>query len=154
MTIADRIVVINRGRIEQVGTQAEIYDQPRTRFVADFIGTMNFLEGRIEAGRFRTAGGQELPLPPSFERGEGDRVLSVRPEKIDIGAPGPNALLSGTVARAIRLGGLFEYAIELPGGATLVVQEQTRSGVQRCEAGATVGLSWQPQDGRLLPGDE
>ncbi len=102
MTIADRIVVINRGRIEQVGTQAEIYDQPQSRFVADFIGTTNFLEGRIEAGRFRTTGGQELPLPPGCERGEGECVLSVRPEKIDIGAAGPDALLSGTVARAIQ----------------------------------------------------
>jgi putative spermidine/putrescine transport system ATP-binding protein len=151
MTIADRIVVINRGRIEQVGTQAEIYDQPRTRFVADFIGTTNFLEGRIEAGRFRASGGQQLPLPPDHDAGDGERVLSLRPEKIDIGVVGPGTLLSGTVARAIRLGGLFEYAIVLPGGESLVVQEQTRSGVQRCAAGATVGLSWRPEDGRLLP---
>jgi putative spermidine/putrescine transport system ATP-binding protein len=122
MTIADRIVVINHGRIEQVGTQTEIYDQPRTRFVADFIGTTNFLEGRIVAGRFRTAGGLELPLPPDCEREEGDRVLSVRPENIDIGIVGPGTLLSGTVARAIWLGGLFEYAIDLPCRVMVVLQ--------------------------------
>ena len=149
MTIADRIVVINQGRIEQVGTQAEIYDRPRTRFVADFIGTSNFIAGRAAGGRFRGVGGIDVPLPP--DAGEGG-VLSIRPEKIDLGEPGrPDALLTGTIARATRLGGLFEYGIKLPTGETVVVQEQGRPGVERREPGSAVGLSWRPEDARLLP---
>jgi putative spermidine/putrescine transport system ATP-binding protein len=155
MTIADRIVVINRGRIEQIGTQTEIYDRPQSRFVADFIGTTNFIVGRVEGGRFRSSSGLEVPLPPDYDRGEGDQVLSVRPEKIDIGEAGrPGMLVTGTIARPIRLGGLFEYAIELPSGETVVVQEQSRPGVRAREAGAMVGLSWRAEDARLLPAQE
>ena len=61
MTIADRIAVMNNGKIDQVGTPAEIYDNPRTRFVADFIGTSNLLDGRVVSGRFVSKAGLEYP---------------------------------------------------------------------------------------------
>jgi putative spermidine/putrescine transport system ATP-binding protein len=152
MTIADRIVVINRGRIEQVGTQVEIYDRPQSRFVADFIGTTNFLEGRIADDMFRSSNGLKSPLPPGSGREGGDCVLSVRPEKIDIGEAGrAGVVLTGTIVRATKIGGLFEYAIELPTKETVVVQEQSRPNAERRELGTVVGLSWRPEDARLLP---
>ena len=65
MTIADRIAVMNKGRIDQIGTPAEIYDHPRTRFVADFIGTSNLIDGRVAGGRFVSKSGLELPCCPA-----------------------------------------------------------------------------------------
>ena len=75
MAIADRIVILNRGRIEQIGTTEEIYDRPRSRFVADFIGNTNFFTGTVEqAGgvtRVRLASGQILDLPTDRAAGAG-----------------------------------------------------------------------------------
>jgi multiple sugar transport system ATP-binding protein len=65
MTMADKIVVMNSGNVEQIGAPLELYDHPNNLFVAGFIGSpaMNFLQGRIEGGSFRAAGGASLPLP-------------------------------------------------------------------------------------------
>jgi multiple sugar transport system ATP-binding protein len=65
MTMADKIVVMNSGNVEQIGAPLELYDRPNNLFVAGFIGSpaMNFLQGRIEGGSFRAAGGAALPLP-------------------------------------------------------------------------------------------
>ena len=92
MTMADRIVVMSRGRIEQVGTPLDIYNRPATRFVAGFFGipTMNFLEGTVElngsARRFRAAG-LEHPLPDAVPAGLAGRkvVLGVRSEHVLVG---------------------------------------------------------------------
>ena len=94
MTMADRIVVMNGGKIEQVGTPLELYDSPANVFVAGFIGSpsMNFLGGAIErhsgTAVFRSDGGFTLPLPPgSASAREGQRVVyGVRPEHIEIAA--------------------------------------------------------------------
>jgi len=149
MTIADRIAVLNEGRIEQVGTPAEIYDRPRSRFVADFIGTSNFLDGQLIDGRFRTRSGIDLPIPSAPEPRDA-RVLSIRPERIDIRQSGKDALLQGTIVRVTRLGGLLEYGIELPSGETVVVHEQSRPGFEHREPGASVGLGWRLEDARLF----
>ncbi|MBR0857755.1 ABC transporter ATP-binding protein [Bradyrhizobium liaoningense] len=79
LTLADRIVVMNKGAVEQLGSPEEIYDAPATRFVAEFIGHCSLLEGRIvESGEFRTADGLSLPA-----RGETGNVTAViRPENV------------------------------------------------------------------------
>ena len=90
LTMADRIVVMNEGRIEQVGTPSEIYEAPRTRFVADFIGMSNFLTGTLRRGaagamQFHTAGGLQLTvLEPAGEAASNGCILMVRPEKITL----------------------------------------------------------------------
>ena len=78
MTIADRIVVINKGRIEQAGAPAAIYDHPSTRFVADFIGVANLITGHVANGRFRSARGLELALPPGAIHGKWNGANSTR----------------------------------------------------------------------------
>lgn len=152
MTIADRIVVMNNGRIEQVGTPAAIYDEPRTRFVADFIGAANLIAGRLEAGRFRSHRGLDVPLPrgPAPEGG-GEIVLSIRPEKVDLGRGGAPGAIQGAVTRATKLGGLVEYLLALPSGDSLLVQTQDRSEADRYAPGDAVDVSWRPEDARLLP---
>ena len=80
--MADRIVVMNHGAIEQVGTPFEIYAEPTTAFVADFIGTMNFLPGRLVASDRVRVGRLELRCPPRDLAPERLVTLSIRPEDI------------------------------------------------------------------------
>jgi len=85
MTMADRIVVLNGGRIEQVGTPLELFDRPANRFVAGFIGSpaMNFIEGRCNSRGFEAADGTVLPLPPMATRQDGSVTYGIRPEHFE-----------------------------------------------------------------------
>ena len=95
MTMADQIVVMHDGRIEQVGTPLELYDQPANRFVAGFIGSpaMNFIEGTMSGGVVEAANGARLPVPASAARAtEGQSVVyGIRPEHLDIADDGFDA---------------------------------------------------------------
>ena len=85
MTMADKIVVMHDGVVEQVGAPLELYDRPANMFVAGFIGSpaMNFLKGRCELGRFVLEDGSALPLPDGFKHGpSGGVVYGVRPEHL------------------------------------------------------------------------
>ena len=88
MTMADKIVVMNGGRVEQVGSPLELYDHPANQFVAGFIGSpaMNFLPGRVEAGGFRAEGGTLWPLPPGYNDNM-PAVYGVRPEHLQLAGP-------------------------------------------------------------------
>ncbi|MCG5479162.1 ABC transporter ATP-binding protein [Sinorhizobium alkalisoli] len=91
MTMADRIVVMRGGKVEQIGRPLELYDRPVNTFVASFIGSpaMNLLEGRIVDGSFVTSGGVALPLP-SDGKGDAAGIYGIRPEHLTItesGAP-------------------------------------------------------------------
>ncbi len=88
MTMADKIVVMNGGRVEQTGSPLELYDHPANRFVAGFIGSpaMNFLPGTVEAGGFRAEGGSLWPLPPATRDLGRPAVYGVRPEHLQLAA--------------------------------------------------------------------
>ena len=134
MTMADRIVVMSKGHIEQVGTPLEIYDRPATRFVAGFFGmpTMNFIEGRLEAGPSGLAfrGGElDLPLPPlSSPRSEagGPVTLGVRAEHVRIE---PSAPFAGTARLLEPLGDATLVHFEAPGGRSLVAKVGPGTGI-------------------------
>ncbi|MGT2467890.1 ABC transporter ATP-binding protein [Mesorhizobium atlanticum] len=108
LSISDRIVVMNKGRIEQIAPPATLYDRPATRFVASFIGTMNLLESRFlgrDGERLRFAAG-DLPLEAASDSGEtpaaGDtRTIGVRPEDLlvagEAGEGTASARISGVV---------------------------------------------------------
>ncbi len=150
MTIADRIAVMNKGRIDQIGTPAEIYDHPRTRFVADFIGTSNLIDGRMAGGRFVSKSGLELPCSSPGPGNDLEAVLAVRPEKVELADASAQDALSGTVTRVTKLGGLIEYAVTLASGETFLIHQQDRSGSEIRVVGDGVALSWRPEDSRLL----
>ena len=150
MVIADRIVVMNKGKVEQIGQPADIYDNPRTRFVADFIGTTNLLAGQLTGGVFTSESGVQLPSDRPSGSAEGSVVLMIRPEKITLGKADSQAALTGTIARATNLGSVFECEVQLPSGETLIVHEQCGPGFQRRGTGDAVTLSWRPQDAKLL----
>ena len=88
MTMADRIVVMQGGRVEQIGTPLDLYDHPPNRFVAGFIGSpaMNFLDGTVEPGGFRDASGALWPNPPGAPVGR-KAVYGIRPEHLQL-SPG------------------------------------------------------------------
>ena len=91
MTMADKIVVMNAGKVEQIGAPLDLYDHPDNLFVAGFIGSpaMNFLRGRIEGGAFRADGGASLPLPGKAHGTDGKPVVyGVRPEHFQLNAAG------------------------------------------------------------------
>ncbi|WP_158746410.1 ABC transporter ATP-binding protein [Acidisphaera sp. L21] len=89
MTMADRIVVMQAGRVEQIGTPLELYDRPANRFVAGFIGSpaMNFIDGEVVENGFRDQGGAVWPLPPGAEPGR-PAIYGVRPEHLRLAEGG------------------------------------------------------------------
>ncbi|HYF08092.1 MAG TPA: TOBE domain-containing protein, partial [Acetobacteraceae bacterium] len=126
------------------------------RFVADFIGTSNLIEGRVAAAQggkivFEAdAGGQ---LQAEGEAAVGARgALCIRPEKIDLVPPGSGRALPATVVRAVRVGGLMEYAVALANGPELIVQEQLRHGVAAHGTGDGVSVLLRPEHARFLAG--
>ncbi|MEA2451485.1 MAG: putative spermidine/putrescine transport system ATP-binding protein [Actinomycetota bacterium] len=141
LTMSDRIAVMNEGRIEQVGTPAEVYEQPVTAFVAGFVGVSNVLSG--DAARAVTGD----PTP-----------VTIRPEKIKLAAESdqvPAGMYSarGTVAEVIYIGAHTRYLVDLESGGRLVVLQQNLavSSMQVLEAkGTRVLLVWDPKHNRVL----
>jgi iron(III) transport system ATP-binding protein len=131
LSMADRIAVMNRGRIEQVGPPREVYRRPRSAFVADFLGETNFLHGECVgaagegAVRVRTAFGEVTAVDPFGKAAAGRRAtVSVRPEAVRLGAAegeGVN-VFAGTLARSVYLGETAEHSVSLSGGEMRVFQ--------------------------------
>jgi putative spermidine/putrescine transport system ATP-binding protein len=119
LTIADRIVVMSEGQIEQIGTPEEIYEAPRTRFVAKFVGTANFIEGKLHGtGSFRSDCGRTFVLDPALLDGHGADGLLIRPEKIRVHdeppAGRPN-LFAARVTRATYQGQQTRLDLDVDG---------------------------------------
>jgi putative spermidine/putrescine transport system ATP-binding protein len=151
--MSDRIAVMNGGRVEQVGTPAEIYNQPTTRFVADFIGDTNIFRGErttTNGGLALDAGkGLILALPPAAET-QGTGVLSValRPEKIQLSprSDAASASAHGVVENTNFLGGAVLYRITLEGGHRVLVQQPNAGASRLFVPGNGVTLDWTPAD--------
>ncbi len=130
MTLSDRIVVMNQGKVEQIGSPVEVYRRPRTRFVADFIGRANFIEatvrGREDGTLVADALGALLRAPTTEEVFRpGDSVtLVVRPEAMEINAA--QAQVTGTVRRTSYLGSVVEYDVEVAGQLLSLVERDPR----------------------------
>ncbi|WP_062225972.1 ABC transporter ATP-binding protein [Aureimonas frigidaquae] len=136
MTLADRIVVMNKGNMEQVGAPLDLYRRPQTLFVARFIGspTMNTLPAHIVAQDERSATlslpDGTIPLPkPAAANYPDEIVLGLRAEDMGPVADGEPAWLSGTVSIVERLGSQTFAYVETDGGATLSVQFPRTSAV-------------------------
>jgi iron(III) transport system ATP-binding protein len=154
MVLSDLIVVMNRGRVEQVDTPYAIYRRPTTAFVADFIGKANFVKGRVaglESGRVRVAtlGGSLLLPADSSDATTGDEVtLVIRPDAISLSPDGSG--FSGIVRRAFFLGPQVDYEIEVANERLAVVEHDPRGAVPR-EPGSTVNLTFTEQAIATLP---
>jgi ABC-type Fe3+/spermidine/putrescine transport system ATPase subunit len=155
--MADRIVVTNAGGIEQIGTPTEIYEQPATEFVADFIGDTNFLDGElsVESGQPSLRRNGNAFEVAEDDVPDGDSVVFVRPEKITPVEPGENGhadnAVTGTVDRRIFVGSDTRYYVDAD-GQDLVVREQIDQGTERpFEEGESVELVWSAADTHVVP---
>ena len=131
MTLSDQVVVMNLGQIEQIGRPMEIYRRPRTRFVADFIGRANFVDG-VAQGRedghlvVDALDTRLVALAPEQEFGTGEPVtVVVRPEMMTIGDS--ESTVEGTVRRFAYLGNVVEYEVEIRGQRLIMVEHDPRS---------------------------
>ena len=152
MALSSRVAVFDRGAVIQIGTPAEVYRRPRTRFVAEFVGAANLLPGRVE----RAAGGCLIRIGDGVALhvadapgGDGARVLCVvRPEAIRRAAADtrePNRL-GATVASAVYLGGRHECELTLGGGLLLRAELTTHSGADAPQPGETLTVAVAPED--------
>jgi len=118
LVMSDRVAVMNAGRIEQVGSPSEIYERPTTRFVAEFIGRMNFFA-------------------------EGGRPVAIRPERARLStqAPADGFARRGTVQQVLYLGGALEYRLELADGERAVVEVPNDGAAPRYAEGSAVWFS-------------
>jgi spermidine/putrescine transport system ATP-binding protein len=162
LTMSDRIAVMNRGKVEQLGSPEELYEHPTTRFVADFIGTTNLLTGavesadgaagtawvRLEGGDTCVVAGAGLAVGRTVE-------LSVRPESVDIKAAngrspdGPDPI-RGTVEQVAYLGGNVQYQVRTNGGLSITALAPKAE--QRLPVGSDVDVAWPPSEALVLAG--
>jgi ABC-type Fe3+/spermidine/putrescine transport system ATPase subunit len=134
LTLADRIAVMEHGEIVQIGTPTEIYERPRSRFVSDFIGVSNILEGKVVghgAGALvvELPSGTRVSATPVDGPGVGDRIeVAVRPEKMRLAetAGGSANWLQGAIENVVYLGAVTYYYVQTA-DARLVVMEQNRA---------------------------
>jgi len=127
LVLADRIVVMNHGTIEQIGTPTEIYRRPASVFVADFVGQMNFLPATAEMGGRVRLGPVILNAEGGAEAAAGSRVLAcIRPEDVAIGAPGTEAAnsLPATVQEVTFLGSVLRLALHSGVGDTILLNAE------------------------------
>ena len=122
MSMSDSIVVMDHGRIEQAGTPQEIYARPRNRFVADFIGKVNFVTAQVRGPGQAQILDQVLPVLDLPESAPGASVvLTLRPEAVTLVESGGQ--MAGTVTRATFLGGSVEYAVNVQGVGEIVIHD-------------------------------
>ncbi len=161
MTVASRVAVMDNGRLVQVDTPERIYEQPNSVYVADFIGDVNLIEGRVAAAGDSVElswgeGGSSVFGPPGAELSKGDTAtFAIRPEKIAISREEPEAKnrLRGKILDIGYLGNLSTYHVEVPGGPVIKCEVGNRSRVSRRDFtwNDEVWLSWTDTAGLVLP---
>ncbi len=155
LTMSDRIAVMNDGKILQIGPPEEIYEHPETRFVADFIGETNFLEGTVVdiygkdiivslEGQADVKAHCEI----SVQKGQAVGVI-IRPEQFSLGE---DSMITGRVEEVIYIGTDTRYIIRLANNTSITVRQQNldRSRTRLYQRGDEVGLNWNPTQALVL----
>jgi spermidine/putrescine transport system ATP-binding protein len=145
MTMADQIVVMNHGRIEQAGTPAELYEHPATPFVASFLGVSNLLTGTVVGPeRVRLSDGTEVSVPGATLGGRsGEVAIGIRPEKIRPACGEVNEL-AGTVVESAYIGVSTQYIVETKAGLVSIYVQNERPATSELALGERLTLSWSP----------
>ncbi|MBU2694382.1 ABC transporter ATP-binding protein [Pimelobacter sp. 30-1] len=162
MTMADTIAVMNGGVIEQMGSPAELYENPRTTFVANFLGQTNLMPGSVASAdgdvvRVDMHGTQvSIPAERAHTR-EGNGWVGIRPEKVllapegePIDAPG-NHMTGGVITDVSFVGVSTQYLVRMPWGQELMAFEQNTGRRAVLAHGTKVDVSWRPEFAFLLP---
>jgi spermidine/putrescine transport system ATP-binding protein len=154
MTMADTVAVMNNGRIEQMGSPADLYENPKTVFVANFLGQSNFIDGELESSDGSTIianiQGTRITFPKSRNNASGKALkVGIRPEKFRLHDPGDpvtgNVLTGGVITDISFFGVSTQYLVEMPWKQELMVFEQNDGGAPDLVKGDPVTLSWEPQ---------
>lgn len=164
LTMSDRVAVLHRGRIEQIGTPTELYEAPASRFVADFLGESNFVDGVVvgvsTAGRWlvRAAGGLEFRGVGAAPLQAGQAVTAaIRPEKL-VPLEEPAVVTEtdavntckGMVEEVIYVGDATRYRVALGADGAVTVKVPNRLGLRQHAEGDAVALAWSPDETRLF----
>jgi spermidine/putrescine transport system ATP-binding protein len=155
LAMSDRIAVMNRGRVEQLGTPREIYDRPRTAFVADFVGSLNALDvtidelvGGYSVSRLGEADRVVATVEPGHAVGERIRI-AVRPEHVQVREVDGGARLGGRVAEVVYLGMYTQLHVDTAAGRVVSHRLADEPAVD-LQPGAAVTLSWAPENATEL----
>ncbi len=159
LTMSDRIAVMSEGQVLQLGTAAEIYESPLSRFVADFIGETNFLDGELETvrdglatvlvdGTLRLSAGSAAS---DLRRGQ-PIILTVRPEKISLHSRQLDGAVAGQIEELVYIGTDTRYQVRVSEGSRLVVRVQNSGSADQAgfRQGDRVYLTWDPAVARIL----
>ena len=147
MSLSDRVILLSKGRVEQVGSPDEMYHRPATRFAAGFLGTANFLDGHWREGAIRTASG-ECYLARAEGLADGAEVTGVlRPDEVRFVASG--GMAHGRVIDVDFMGEVGRYGVRTPGGQ--VLRAHVTGLHDRHRDGDIVHLTWDPGRVWLLP---
>ena len=163
MTMADTIAVMNEGQIEQMGSPADLYDNPETAFVANFLGQSNLIKGTISGNDgdsiIADLYGQKISLPKKRSNAVDNSIYAgIRPEKFRISLLNTpvsgNVLSGGRIEDVSYIGVSTQYQVAMPWGQELIVFEQNDDGVAPFNKGDAVNISWNPIFTFALRGDE
>ena len=161
MTMADTVAVMNAGVIEQMGAPEELYENPHTTFVANFLGQSNLIQGTVKgrAADLVTVemNGIDVSIPAERAHVHGDKGwIGIRPEKVLIGDPGEqldapgNSIPGGVVSDVSFVGVSTQYLVRMPWGQELQVFQQNTGHRRLYRQGEPVELSWRPEHAFLL----
>jgi spermidine/putrescine transport system ATP-binding protein len=160
LTMSDRIAVMRGGKVEQLGTPEELYERPRTRFVADFIGTSNLLTGAVESitngcAVVRLSSGEACLTSAGADLSVGRPVeLSVRPESVVLHArngsdpSGAAGTIEAAVEQVAYLGGNVQYLVRSGGGLSITALAPKTG--ERLPVGGVIDVTWSPGDALVL----
>ncbi len=153
LTMSDRIGVMQKAKVEQVGTPEEIYERPKTLFVTSFIGQSNVIDATVlgrDGNRLSVSFGGATALtrlpPENFAEGKAVKLV-VRPENIIIGKAGTG--LAATVISKTYQGALVRYHLSV-GGQNVVAEQQNQSHIERLSLGQVIGVTWDPERSEVL----
>jgi putative spermidine/putrescine transport system ATP-binding protein len=151
LSVADRLVVMNNGEVQQIGTQRELYNHPRSRFVANFIGRINCFTGAAAGPQcFRTESGLEITVRKAAQDG---CVLTVRPERIRLANKDETTnTFPATVEFVSYLGATTEYVVRLASGDLVAVEMHNTEAdaAEPLAIGAQILINWDPDACRLI----
>jgi spermidine/putrescine transport system ATP-binding protein len=160
LAMSDRIAVMNGGKVEQTGSPREIYENPSTAFVADFIGSLNALDLTVDevVGDYavaRPAPGERVVVAASRDTHAGDAIrVAVRPEQVQLSAadaavPESGSRLDGTIAELVYLGMYTQFHVDTRAGRVVShrLADELLAGI---DAGSRVTLSWEPEHSSVL----
>ncbi len=154
LSMADRIGVMQAGRLVQVGTPAALYEHPNSRFVAEFLGAANLLPVQVAPdGVHLWLAGLDHPVHVMHAAPPGPALLAIRPERLRLGAGAGVNQLEGVVVARTYAGETLTHAVQLPDGTRLRVTQALSDGLRADlpAEGDSVALSWAPNAGIVLP---